>query len=136
MGHMCRPVTRARVREDCSSDGGPRQVWSIRYRRRSSIRVPLSIKQTTQITTKSFADVREVSADLEATHPSCAACRMSGGIQPSTGILPATLTSIANVCALRSDISGHMAVGVEHLTPVRSDAPHIADRPTSRELDT
>ena len=33
VGHVCRPVTRARVREDCSSDGGPRQVWSIRYRR-------------------------------------------------------------------------------------------------------
>ena len=43
---------------------------------RSLIRVPWSTKESTHNTTKSFADVREVSADLEATSPARpAACQ-------------------------------------------------------------
>ena len=63
------------------------------------------------VTSKSFADVREVSADLEATHPARpAACQAAFSRAQASWFLPATLTSIANVCALRSDISGHTAV--------------------------
>ena len=49
---------------------------------------------------------------------------MSDGTRPSTGTLPATLTSIANICALRSDISGGTAVVVEHSPTVRRGALH------------
>ena len=29
MAYKSGPMTRARVRENCSSDGGPRQVWMV-----------------------------------------------------------------------------------------------------------
>ena len=69
------------------------------------------------------ADVREGEC-RSCSHSSHTTCRMQDGTRPSRGILSATLTSIANVCALRADISGGTAVVIEHSPTVRRGAPY------------
>ena len=69
------------------------------------------------------ADVREGEC-RSCSHSSHTTCRMQDGTRPSRGILSATLTSIANVCALRADISGGTAVVIEHSPTVRRGAQH------------
>ena len=90
------------------------------------------------------ADVREGEC-RSCSHSSHTTCRMQDGTRPSRCTLSATLTSIANVCALRADISGGTAVVIEHLPTVRRGAPyrrttefkcsrHVHHRQTSRPL--
>ena len=90
------------------------------------------------------ADVREGEC-RSCSHSSHTTCRMQDGTRPSRGTLSATLTSIANVCALRADISGGTAVVIEHSPTVRRGAPyrrttefkcsrHVHHRQTSRSL--
>ena len=80
----CAPRYRHVIRDHGTSVGRT-QCMSVsaahaKKRCRSSIRVPFSIKQSPQSTTKSFADVREVSAELETTHPARpAACQTALG---------------------------------------------------------
>ena len=69
------------------------------------------------------ADVREGEC-RSCSHSSHTTCRMQDGTRPSRGILSATLTSIANACALRADISGGTAVAIEHSPTVRRGAPY------------
>ena len=79
------------------------------------------------------ADVREGEC-RSCSHSSHKTCRMQDGSWPSRGTMSATLTSIANVCALRSDISGHTTVA-SSTWRLCAVVHHIADRPSLRDLD-
>ena len=82
--------------------------------------------RVTQQDSKAIADAADVREGecRSCSHSSHTTCRMQDGTRPSRGTLSATLTSIANVCALRADISGGTAVVIEHSPTVRRGAPY------------